>query len=481
MADVLTLLDTLKIALARRDREAINNACRALIDAQAPIGGQWRAIALVLLENGEMQAARRAADLLVQSTRGIALARFNQAEIYARSGQAVEARAMLLALPADVPNPLGNAYMRGTLALNLGAMDDARMELRRAIMLAPQSGQSWLALAMIGRIPIEDGQQLSDLRPRMASAPIAERGPYFYALGKFLHEQGDYDGAFEAFAAGAAGEAATRRTDAVEPRAVQQVQQQWTAEALSALPAASRFEGRPIFVTGLPRSGSTLVEQILSAHSMVDGGEELSLMRYLVAEAGGTGIDPVRRLLESGRDASLIGLYEHLLAERFLGTGRVVDKTLLASGYMGLLVALFPEAPIIWMRRDPLDNAWSIFRTYFRSGLGWTFDLAQIGRQMRAEDALFAHWSALRPQQILPVHYADLVAHPNAVIPRIVAHCGLKLEPRQLRFHESERTVVTASVAQVRRPIHRDAVGAAAPYRRHLKPFLDAYQDPSRG
>ncbi|MCM8730987.1 tetratricopeptide repeat-containing sulfotransferase family protein [Hephaestia sp. GCM10023244] len=471
MIDVPTALAGLKSALDRRDRREVNAAARNLIQAQAPIGSQWRGIAMVLLENGEMADARRAADLLVRAAGGSTVARFVQAAVYARSGRVADAHAMLRSLPDDVPDPLGNAYTRGTLATNVGAIEEAREQLMRAITLAPKSGQSWLALAMLGGMPPETGWLMASLRDTMVDADPGERGAYFFALGKFMEEQREYDDAFHCYAAGAATEAKVRGTDFA---LADQTGREWKNVAIEKIARFSPPAGRPIFVTGLPRSGTTLVEQILTAHSLVDGGEELNLFRHLIAEIGGDHTKAVARMTPEKSDG-LVRLYEHLMAQRFPGQGRVIDKSLLASRYMGLLTGLFPSAPIIWLRRDPLDNAWSMFRTYFRTGLGWTFDLKKIAAQMRLEDALFVHWVRLRPHQILRVDYAELVTAPEQVIPRIVAHCGLNLEAAQLEPHRSVRPVVTASAAQVRQPINETGLGVADPYRHHLQPFIDAY------
>jgi hypothetical protein len=197
-------------------------------------------------------------------------------------------------------------------------------------------------------------------------------------------------------------------------------------------------------------------------------------MRHVVDAVGGASAANVQGA-NPARLTDARALYNHLLAERFHNAGRVVDKTLLAGRHMGVIAALMPDAPIVWLRRDPLDNAWSIFHTYFQAGLRWTFDLAAIAEQMRLEDAMHARWATLRPDRILTVEYAELVSDPQRAIPRIVAHCGLPLEPEQLRPHESRRTVTTASVAQVRAPINTGAIGVAEPYRKHLQPFIDRY------
>lgn len=477
MTDTPSLLARLKSALDRQDRAGVNAACRALITAGARLGGQWRTIIHLLLHNGELSLARAAANILVRESGNSPLARFEQAATYARTGRLDEARAILVTVPETVPDPVGNAYIRGTLATNLGLFDEAQNHLHRAVRLAPHSGQSWLALAMSGTVAGADRDAMLAVQSRMRTAPPVEKGAYFYGLGKALDEAGDHDAAFAAFAEGAAAVRTVRPLDEAAERAgVSSALSGWSTEALSTLPRPAKNSVRPIFVTGLPRSGTTLVEQILVSHSAVEDGEELGRMTLLARDIGGVDVAAVRQAMSAGRGDAVVALYDHLLDERFPGERRIVDKTLQLSRFMGLVATFFPDVPVIWLRRDPLDTAWSIFRTYFLDNLAWTFDLAAIGRQMAAEDRLFAHWSRLRPGQILPVDYAALVSDPASVIPRIVAHCGLTLEDGQLRPHESRRAVTTASVTQVRQPINTRAVGAATPYRKRLQPFVEAYE-----
>ncbi|SOB81050.1 Sulfotransferase family protein [Sphingomonas guangdongensis] len=474
MTSIPAALSGLKAALATRDRSGVNRAARDLIRLRAPLGGQWRAIATVLIENGELSDARRAIDLLAAATGHSALGRFAQAEVYAQTGRLADAQSILASVPADVPDPLRHAYLCGTLALNQGDLESARSHLKRAVTVAPTSGRSWLTLAMIGPVPEEDGAAMLALEDVMASAPLADRGAFFYALGKSLAEQGDADRAFTAYATGASAERVARGGAGGIDRDGAAGGLAWTSAQLAALPSTGAASTRTIIVTGLPRSGTTLIEQILAAHSAVVGGEELSILRQSVSMLGGSGPDTIG-VANASRLTEARTLYDHLLAQRFGNAGRVVDKTLLGGRHMGVIAALMPDAPIIWVRRDPLDNAWSIFHTYFQANLSWTFDLAEIAEQMRLEDALHAHWRALRPERILTVDYAALVSDPAKQIPRIVEHCGLALEQQQLRPERSGRTVTTASVTQVRTPINTRAIGAAQPFRKHLQPFLDAY------
>jgi hypothetical protein len=163
------------------------------------------------------------------------------------------------------------------------------------------------------------------------------------------------------------------------------------------------------------------------------------------------------------------------MAERFGREGRIVDKTIDVSRFMGLAASVLPEAPLIWMRRDPLDSAWSCFRTFFIHGVAWSYDLTDIAHHFRLEDRLLAFWQDRLGDRLLVVPYRDLVDASEEWTKRIIAHCGLAEEAGVFAHHETERAVATASSLQVRRPINRDGLNVAAPYAKHLQPFIDAY------
>jgi hypothetical protein len=163
------------------------------------------------------------------------------------------------------------------------------------------------------------------------------------------------------------------------------------------------------------------------------------------------------------------------LVERFRTPGRVVDKSLDSSRFLGLAAALLPEAPLVWLTRDPLDRAWSCFRTYFVAGLPWSFDLADMAFHFRLEDALLRRWQEILGDRLLVVPMEALTSEPEPWIRRLLAHCRLAEEPQVFAPHERGGTVTTSSVMQVRRPINRDAIGSAKPYRQFLEPFIEAY------
>ncbi len=475
------LLDGLKQAFAARDRSRINAVVAALVQSRAPIGNNWRSLADVMIHNGELGLARAAIDLFVGAMGGAPSAHFARAAVLARIGDAPAAREAMAGLPANVPDLLGNAYTRGMIELNMGATDEARTHFLRGLAANPRSGQTWFALAMTGRKGDDDvARRILDAAPGMAGAAPIERAQYLYARGKVLDEQGDHDAAFAAIAEGAALVAAQSGWSAADDaRSAAAATDGYDRATIAGFAiGVTRPTDRAIVVTGTPRSGTTLVEQILASHSQVTGGEELGRFPLIAEEIGGFSASALRRWLGGGRGRStddLATLFLHLVAERFGPTGRVIDKTLDASRYLGLLASILPDAPIVWMRRDPLDRAWSCFRNYLL-GVPWSYDLRQIAHHFRLEDRLLDRWRDILGDRLLVLDYEQVAADPRGRIPGLLAHCGLASEPQVFEPHLTERLVTTSSVTQVRQPINTGGIGVAEPYRRHLQPFLDAYQ-----
>jgi len=481
-AAVATTAAALKSALARRDRAETNRLVTALLDGAAPLGQQWRDLSQLMRISGELTLAHRAIDAFVAAApaQDKAKALYAKVVLLTQSGRLAEARDLLSSLPADVPDPAGHAYVLGNTAMTLGQAEAASAHLATALKHRPGWGPAWLSLATA--VNLADSPFAAQL---LAERTVAERqGPadlarYFYALGKLYADRKDHDASFAAFAHGAE----LLRAETPYSRAGNEANARAAMTGYSpdffdrARAAKRRDTSRPIFVTGLPRSGTTLVEQILASHSDVLDGGELNLVQHVAVAAGGVSGHDIDQYLANGGSLDALGdLYLHLLRERFGPNGRIVDKTIDASRCLGLIAAALPDAPLIWMRRDPLDSAWSCLRTFFIHGVAWSYSLTDIAHHFMLEDQLLAFWKAQLGDRLLVVPYADLVDDPTGWTAQLLAHCGLADEAAAYTPHLTDRVVATASALQVRRPINRDGLGVAEPYRAHLQPFIDAYR-----
>ena len=480
-SEITALLSVLKTALANHDRAATNQAVDQLLQARAPLGEQWRKLAELMRVSGELTLANRAMDAFVAAAGHTPVARYAKVVLLTQSGRLQDAHDLLKTLPPDIPERAGHAYVLGNTAMSLGRVAEARENLLTALKHRPGWGPAWLTMATAVNLATDPvGEKL------LAEGAVAERQPpghlarYCYALGKLHADRKEHDLAFAAFARGAR----LLRQETPYSRTGNTANAE---QAMTGYPdgffekmrdRAVRDTSRPIFVTGLPRSGTTLVEHILASHSNVLDGGELNIAQHVAVAAKGVSGDNIDQYLASGQTIDdLAGLYLHLLAERVSGVGRIIDKTIDVSRCFGLIAAALPEAPLIWMQRDPLDSAWSCFRTFFIHGVGWSYDLTDIAHHFRLQDAQMAFWKDRLGDRLLVVPYTELIDAPEIWTRKLLTHCGLSEEASVFAPHETERVVATASAMQVRQPINRSGLGVAEHYRAHLQPFIGAYFD----
>ncbi len=242
---------------------------------------------------------------------------------------------------------------------------------------------------------------------------------------------------------------------------------------------------RPLFVIGMPRSGTTLVEQIIASHPEANGqGETGHLVRLAVTKEwpyawrGSETKDdvPPPMATDAAFDhfAALAHRYVAALCGPAPGASRVVDKSLDNFLHLGLIRILLPKARIVAVTRDPVDNAIACFRRNFRTGQEWSYDLAAIGRRYRRYRRVMDHWQAIQPGAVHTISYETLVQNPETEVRRLIAACDLPWHDACLSFHETRRPVQTASLAQVRKPIYGSSVGTWQPFADRLGPLFDA-------
>lgn len=471
-------------ALQRSDRAAALAIVKQLLVQKEPLGDQWRSVAQFAAVSAEWSTALAAIEryaALAPREPGRQLAR---AEILAQSGRLPEAVDIIARVVELHPQDGALWHFLGTAHNQLGNIEQSIDCFERALALLPFSGPTWLGWANVQDFRV-DSRAIDRIRDAVGKTETASpetRAPILFALGIACDTLGHASEAFDAFARGAALVRSVRRHSAAADRAA-------GAAIIQAYPqpgVGTQSGGeRSILVTGLPRSGTTLVEQILVSHSAVTEGGEINLLGIAAERVGGPFAPVARTALAGGATPSaawqpFVTHYDHLLAERFGSDGRIVDKSLNTSRFAGMVALALPQSPLIWLRRDPLDTAWSCFRTYFATGVAWSFELNDMAEHFAMEDALYHHWRHVVGVPILEVPYREIVAAPETWIDRILAHCGLPFEPGVHQFHQTRRAVATSSVNQVRQPIYSSAVGSATEYRARLDGFIDAYHKARR-
>lgn len=470
-------------ALKRFDRRSAAALIREDMRINAAPGDRWRSISKLCDTIGEIdlavEAARRYAATQPRTLDRV-LHYWGELAAY---GRAKEALAEADRLPESARAHPGILHFRGTIASQEGDFARAQELYRKALALAPLAPQTWFALAMIKTFK-EGDPDLSTMegyRAQMAKAEPSIHARFLYALGKARHDIGDYGGAFEAYTAGAELRRREEPFDiAKSARFADRLIDDFTPEALQSLTPSGCDSERAIFVNGLPRSGTTLVEQILTSHSAVTDGAEINLLRAALIPAGDysfSGAVAMQRRAEGSADpwGELARDYLAMLDARFGPEGRIVDKTLNHSHFVGLLLHVLPRAKIIWLRRNPEDSALSCFRSFFTQPMAWCWSLEDIAHHFRTEDRLYRHWTERFPDRILTVPYESLASEPQEWIPRILSHAGLTPEPQVFEPHKQKRTVRTASVAQVRNPISTARIGAASAYDQQMEAFRKIY------
>jgi outer membrane receptor protein involved in Fe transport/tetratricopeptide (TPR) repeat protein len=366
----------------------------------------------------------------------------------------------------------------GHVLKTLGRRAECERVYHECLEQDPTSGEAYWSLADLKNYVFTDAEiaAMESLVARRAGDGINLAALHF-ALGRAREQRNEYAPAFGHYATGNR----LRRTAApFNYGAFESKCERLIARLGSQFFAANRESGvadeSPIFIVGLPRSGSTLVEQILASHSRVEGTMELPNILHYVQEFEqlGPGGDAYPESLAEAPCAALDALGRRYLNEtRPLrqGRARFIDKLPNNFMHIGLIHAMLPRATIIDVRRHPMDSGFSCFKQCFATGQTFTYDLGGLGRYYRQYLAVMDHWDAVLPGKVLHVSYEELVRAPEAMIRSLLAHCGLGFEAQCLRSHETKRAIRTASSEQVRRPMNSAGVGYWRKFERELEPL----------
>ena len=370
-----------------------------------------------------------------------------------------------------------------------GFVDEARAAFERILELRPTQIEAHCNLAQFKTYRADDPhiEQLLSQQHRLASLPDEGRIRYWFTVGKMLEDAGRHDESFEAYAKGNRDKfASTPWDEAAHLDLQRRIISTFPREKLASHAVPASAEGpTPIFIVGMPRSGTSLLEQVLATLPGIHGAGEITwLPETLHLEMGDPGADrgefphtlagySTDEYLQLGRR------YLERIRELAPGASHVVDKLPDNFQHLGLIHLMFPNARIVHSMRDPMDSCFSCYsRLFIANNLGYSYDLGAVARYWVSYHELMQHWhQALPAGRILDVSYEAMVGDFENQARRLVEYLGLPWDDRCLAFHQNRRIVKTASVAQVRKPIYQTSVARWKAYERHLGPLFEVVKD----
>lgn len=511
-------VEAARTALGAQDRRTAEHIFREILRADASHVGALCGLAAVSLAAGVPRDAERLLRHALKQSAHLPLAWRGLGQALLDGGRLPEAeQALRHLLKIEPENPknwvvLGTIYTRlmrqhdalvayeeaarlnptevrlrlsiGHLQKTLGRRRECEQAYKDCLALDPSFAEAYWSLADLKNYVFSEAEiGAMQALDRGEGGEDSDQAQLHFALGRAFEQNANYPLAFAHYANGN-----TRRRrhvpfsiDKFEDKS-RRVIECFDATFFAQRAGAGAADAAPIFVVGLPRSGSTLVEQILASHSCVEGTFELPNVLTIVREFDHS---------KPGHDAYPESVLDApsplfaMLGRRYLeetaplrsGRPRFIDKMPNNFSHVGLIHAMLPGATVVDVRRHPLDACFSTYKQYFAEGQSFSYDLDDLGRYYRCYLSLMDHWDDVLPGKVLHVRYEDLVREPDSNIRRLLGHCGLDYEPACLAFHETRRPVRTASAEQVRRPLYTSAVGYWRHFERELEPLRRALGD----
>lgn len=376
-------------------------------------------------------------------------------------------------------------HLLGTAHSYLGDFETSRVNLLKAMQLNPEYTRSLVLYSAITKFTSSDPaiSQMRDAYQRLRDLPDSKVNLCF-SLGKAMDDIGSYDSAFSYYRE---GNDICRLKQQQEHRAYSAATQDkynsdtiaaYNSESIRQYPSYLTSPVTPIFILGMSRSGTTLTEQIVSSHPDVASGGELTILTAELSRAlGYKNLRNPTAIAALPHDA-LVQIRANYLAyiHKISGNRRFVSDKLPGNFLrIGLLQKLFPEAPLLYCVRDPVDNCLSCYFTMFGSGHEFSYDLEHLANFYKGHQKVMAHWfDVVPPKSLTTVKYEELISNPEKVIRDILAHCALPWNADCLNFHKSSRTIRTSSVYQARQPLYKGSVQRWRRYEKHLVPLIKA-------
>ena len=442
-----------------------------------------RRLADVATRSGRRDAAVAALGAVARAAPASAPVQASLARALSRTGRVEEARQVWARAVALAPADASAHNERGLACMDAGHLEEAQANFMRAVELDPLLPGACLNLARSRRFDASDAPLVSRIERLLSRRldPMIAADLHF-ALGKVRDDLGDHERAAASLRHANRLVRRTLRFDAAShARAVDALADTFDAALFAGRPqSVSECEG-PIFIVGMPRSGTSLVKQILSAHPAAHGGGErgdLDRIARRVQQVTGSRLRYPRYAAGLGSESTA------MLAREYLASGprpgpderRVTGKLPPNFLHLGFIAHLFPNALLVHCRRDPRDVALSVFFQQFAEGHVWAYDFADIAAFSAAHQRLMAHWREALPRPIFEIDYEVLVRDPEPVCRHLLEYCGLEWDPRCLEFHHHRRAVSTASNWQVRQPLYRRSAGRWRLYAPHLPELVTSLE-----
>lgn len=490
MNDVKNILNNLVTAVKSGDSNKAHDCLELLLAEKPNLISSWLGVAKMAILSGEVASAKKALEMFQASEQNAVSEELQQLSMLVETGQVEMAFNKAQELARKHANRPEVNHFLSTVALQLGQSDLAIKYAELVLQIWPTSGQTWLTLVSSQKILSDSTllKRMLDIESSVVRTPNqASKSSFYAALCKAYFDLKEFDLAFKYASKSNEYHAEIQTYSNSEDRQnVSYIESQHASFVDTPQSDRKVDANNPIFVVGLPRSGTSLLEQMLCNHSkIIDGGEFNGIERASRCLTKGLPIGSRADHLDSNeieKHAKQIRRsYLQYAHEKYGDHGVVVDKSMNNNRYLWLIKKIFPNSPIIFIKRNILDTVWSCYRTHFSGGLEWSVSLENIAAYFSMEEDLNRLWLQKFQSSILEISYENLVEKPDTILKDLCTFCGLDYESSMLKFHESKRAVFTASVAQVRNSVHQDAIGYGNKIERKLKPFIEHYKYPITG
>jgi tetratricopeptide (TPR) repeat protein len=440
----------------------------------------WHDLNTALKEQSKFSEATEVLDQALKIDPGNAISHYFRGATLAMDARPEEAEISYKDAIRINPTLSGAHLGLGHVLKTVGKQEEGIAAYREAMALRPNFGEIHYSLSNLKTFVFSDAE-IEDMVNRLDGGELTKESVvhFSFALGKAFEDSKDYDRAFEYYSKANRTHRDTIAYDPVQTELVHtKIREVFSADLLEQFSTGvGCTDPAPIFILGLPRSGSTLLEQILASHSQIDGTSELpdlSLVSQSITDrARGFAYPGAVQELTPQKFAELGQQYISQTMRHRSGAAYFTDKMPNNFPHIGFIHLILPNATIIDARRHPLDSTLGCYKQHFAKGQTFTYDLFELGEFYLEYQRMMDHWDEVLPGKVLHVQYEEVVSDLETQVRRILEHCGLPFEENCVNFHATDRAVRTASSEQVRQPIYSGSVNTWKRFEKHLEPLID--------